>query len=219
MALLAALSAGVSIVSGIAGLFGSGGADLKARQLASDQLATQRESLGFAMTQYEDWKKTYGVVEKQMSDYYVSSNGQMQMDAAANMIETSFRNVPTDINRIAEQRGLGEGQKAAMLSEALVSKAESKALGRINAGTQFRSEKAGFVASGQDAKGQATTGVLNSYNQMAQLLGQQYQAMQGQASSGSTAAGSAISSGIALLASGLGGGTSSASTSKMGTPL
>lgn len=205
MALLAALSAGVSIVSGISSMFAANKAQDKADALNAEALSTQREGLATAKMQLEDWKSTYGVVEKQLSDYYVTNNGQMQMDSAANMIESTFRGVPADITRTAAQRGLGEGQTAAMLSDALVQKAESKASARLGAGTAFRSERAGFVASGQGAKSQATSGILNGYNQMAQMLGGQGQNQQAIADKASAAAGQSLSSGMALLSQ-LGGG-------------
>lgn len=214
---LSLLSAGSSIVGGIAGLFGSNKAEKRAQQAASEALALQREGLGFAMQQYKDWQSTYGQIEKQLSDYYVSSNGQMQRDVAAGMVETAFRNVPMQIERTAAQRGLGEGQTAAMLSDALVAKAEQKAGARIGADAQFRQEKQGFLNSGQNSRSQASAGVMNSYNTMTSLLNSQASQYQQQALAGGTAAGSAISQGLSAFmalngAGGNGLNTGSAST-------
>lgn len=211
MSVASILSLGTSIIGGIAGLLGSDKADLQARQAMGEELAFRREALGFSMQQYEEWKKTYGVVEKQLSDYYVNNNGQMQMDTAANIIEKSFRNVPAEVERIAEQRGLGEAQKGAMLSNMLVSKAESKAAGRISAGEQFRAEKSSFVAGGRGAQAQATSGIMNSYNAMAQMMGNRAATYKQEAAAGGAAAYEALSSGIAGFI-GLSGGEEKSNT-------
>lgn len=213
----ALLSAGSSIVGGIAGLFGSNKAEKRAQAAASEALAMQREGLGFAMQQYQDWKNTYGQIEKQLSNYYVSSNGQMQRDVAASMVETAFRNIPMQIERTAAQRGLGEGQTAAMLSDALVAKAEQKAGARIGADAQFRQEKQGFLNSGQSSRSQASAGVMNSYNTMTSLLNSQASQYQQQAAAGGAAVGSAISQGLSAFMALSGAGGSGINTGSSST--
>lgn len=214
---LSLLSVGSSVVGGIAGLFGSSKAEKRAAEAASEALALQREALGFSMQQYQDWKNTYGVIEKQLSDYYVNSDGQMQRDTAANIIEKAFRDMPMQIERTAAQRGLGEEQKAAMTHDMLMGKAESKASARIAAGEQFRAEKQGFLGSSLNARAQATSGVTNGYNAMAQLLSGQAASYKQDAANAATSGGSAISSGLKAFMALNGGGSSAIGTGSVST--
>lgn len=190
------LSAGLGLASGIVGLFGGGDSDRKARRAMDDAIAAQKASLGFAMQRYKDWQNTYGQVEQQLSDYYSSNSGQMPMDVASGIVERAFRNVPTQVERVADQRGLGEEQKGAMLSEALVSKAEQKAQSRIGALDKFRQEKSRFNAAGINAKNAAVGAVRGGYQNLSNALTHQAAMYQDQAMAEGNAFTDAISGGV-----------------------
>ena len=214
----ALLSAGLGLVSGIAGLFGGGDSDLKARQAASDAVAAQKAGLGFAMQLYKDWQGTYGQIEKQLSDYYSSNSGQMPMDVAAGIVEKAFRNTPMQIERVAEQRGLGEEQKGAMLSQSLISKAEQKAESRIGALDRFRQEKNQFNASGINAKNAATGSVMGSYQNLSNALTQQAAGYRQQATAEGNTFMDAISGGVSA-AMALTGGKNTGAPSLLGASV
>ncbi len=142
-----------TIATGAVGAISASKSGSRAQQAAED---AGKEELAFVQQQYDDWKDTYGDVEKNLSEYYGAITPDYIETQGLQAFEEEKDLALTSIRENLSQRGIATSGVAAQAEiQAELGSAATRAKIRADAPMKAASEKSKFlqIGLGQDPAG------------------------------------------------------------------
>jgi hypothetical protein len=119
-----------------------------------------KKALQFDMKKYDDWKKIYGPIEQNLSNYYQTLSPESYTAQGFQGIEAEFSKVKQNIEEQIAQRGLTDSGIAAATDQNLqIQKALAKAKVRQEAPAEIAKQKTAFLQGGEQRRSQAEQGI------------------------------------------------------------
>lgn len=133
-----------------------------------------RTALEFQQQQYYDWKRIFGPVERNLSDYYSNLSQDQYVAQNLESFQTELQKATDQMRTQMEQRGLYGSGVASQAEETLaLQKAVGKAGIRVNAPADWAKQQEAFLATGEGMRQTAVQGYGNALNQSATVAQQQ----------------------------------------------
>ena len=138
-----------AVIGAAGSVLGAGMAKSGADSAAKTAARTDKQRLKFEQDRYDDWKKTYGSVEENLSNYYNTLTPELRMTQGLQAFNEERDAAMTKLNENLAQRGISRsGLAAAIETESALQSAETRAQIRANAPMEVAKEKLGFLNAG-----------------------------------------------------------------------